>query len=144
MSITRTSPRRLLSGLLVAAFGLAVVGCGADEDHGGHGDDATPPTDHVSAPVSDGARVIAVTGEDFAFDPKRIEIAAGEEVAIELTAVDLEHDLVIDGVEAHIHADPGETTTGGLRISEPGTYTAYCSVPGHREAGMTATIVVTD
>lgn len=116
----------------VAAAALAVGGCGAD--HGAHGEDS---------PIADGARVIEVTGEDLSFDPDRIEITAGEEVAIELTARDLEHDFVVDEADMHVHAEAGETATGGLRIDEPGTYTAYCSVPGHREAGMEATVVVT-
>jgi plastocyanin len=137
MHIRQVPPRRLLlPGLLVVALSLALAACGADEDHGGHGDEA--PASAAGAPV------LAVTGEDFAFDPERIDITAGEDVAIELTAVDLEHDFVIEGIGAHIHADPGGTATGGLRISEPGTYTAYCSIPGHRDAGMTATVVVTD
>lgn len=88
--------------------------------------------------------MIALTGDDFRFEPDRIEIGAGEEIAIELTAADIEHDFVIDGFDTHVHADPDTTTTGGLRIDETGSYTAYCSVPGHREAGMTATVVVTE
>ena len=54
------------------------------------------------------------------------------------------HNIAIegDGVE-----EEGEVVEqGGVsRVSaelEPGEYTFYCSVPGHREAGMEGTLVV--
>jgi uncharacterized cupredoxin-like copper-binding protein len=50
-----------------------------------------------------------------------------------------------DGDDLHVaHADPGKTTTATFQINEPGTYTVYCSVPDHREAGMIATLTVVD
>ena len=36
----------------------------------------------------------------------------------------------------------GKTKRGGLRIDEPGTYQSWCSITGHRAAGMKGTIVV--
>lgn len=39
-------------------------------------------------------------------------MTAGEDVAISLTAADLEHDFVVDEVDFHVHADPGETSLG--------------------------------
>ncbi len=54
-------------------------------------------------------------------------------------------DFVVDGPPGHVvAAGAGETATGGLRIDEPGEYPVYCSVSGHRAAGMEAVLVVTD
>lgn len=69
---------------------------------------------------------------------------AQEVVALVLTAADVTHDLVIDEVGFPLEAEPGEPAEGGLRIDDPGTYTAYCSVAGHREAGMETTVTVTE
>ena len=68
----------------------------------------------------------------------------GEDMADEDMAED--HDDHAEGPnDLHVvHADPGETVTGTFTIDEPGTYTFYCSVPGHREAGMEGTLEVVD
>jgi plastocyanin len=103
---------------------------GMGGDHGGSSD------------VAEGARQIEVTGSSFAFDPDEIEVAAGEDVAIVLTSTDILHDFTIDELDAHVAADGGETATGGLRADEPGRYTFYCTVAGHRSAGMEGTLIV--
>ena len=59
-----------------------------------------------------------------------------------LTADDLLHDFTIDGLDAHVAADKGETAEGGLRADEPGRYTYYCSIEGHRAQGMEGTLIV--
>ena len=83
-----------------------------------------------------------VRATSFRFTPKTIEIGAGEKVAVVLTATDVEHDFTVEGGDHVVHAQGGKTAKGGLTIDEPGTYTFYCSVSGHRQAGMTGTLVV--
>jgi uncharacterized cupredoxin-like copper-binding protein len=91
---------------------------------------------------------IQVTGTDnLRFDPDSFSVPAGQQVTVELTAeASVEHDFVIEetGDELVVHADPGETATGTFTIDEPGSYTVYCSVPGHREAGMVADLEVVE
>jgi cytochrome c oxidase subunit 2 len=95
-----------------------------------------------SSPVADGARRIEVTARSFEFDPDEITVTAGEDVAIVLTSTDLLHDFTIDELDAHVAAEPGDAAEGGLRADEPGRYTYYCTVTGHREAGMEGSLVV--
>jgi plastocyanin len=100
----------------------------------GHGDNSA---------VADGARRIEVTATSFAFDPDEMTIEAGEDIAIVLTNDNtLLHDFTVDGLDAHVAADAGDTEEGGLRADEPGRYTFYCTVEGHRAAGMEGTLVV--
>ncbi len=120
--------------LSVLALGFVVTACG-----GGHG--AMGGHDE-STPVAEGARRIEVAGTSFAFDPEEITVAAGEDVAIVLTSDDLLHDFTIDEIDVHVSADRGETAEGGLRADKPGKYTYYCTVAGHRAAGMEGTLVV--
>ena len=71
-----------------------------------------------------------------------ITAEAGEDLAIVLTSEDLLHDFTIDELDAHVVADRGETAEGGVTTEEAGTYRYYCSVPGHRAAGMEGTLTV--
>ena len=96
-----------------------------------------------SSPVADGARRVEVTATSFEFDPDEITVTAGEDVAIVLTSEDLLHDFTIDELDAHVAADADETNEGGLPApDEPGRYTFYCSVTGHRQHGMEGTLIV--
>ena len=144
---------RAVVGVLLALTWL-VAGCGSrspktegtmpsmsEEDvdagsgHGGMGHDEP-------SPVADGARRIEVAATSFEFDPSKITVAAGEEVAIVLTSDDLLHDVAVDGLDVHVAAEKGETEEGGLRADEPGEYVFYCTVDGHREAGMEGELIV--
>lgn len=95
-----------------------------------------------SSPVAEGARRIEVTARSFDFEPAEITVQAGEDIAIVLTSEDLLHDFTIDEIDAHVTADAGDTAEGGLRADEPGRYAFYCTVAGHRAAGMEGTLVV--
>ncbi|MEO6988592.1 MAG: plastocyanin/azurin family copper-binding protein, partial [Aquihabitans sp.] len=77
---------------------------------------------------------------DFFLDPDAAEIAVGGTIALNNVG-GVGHDLVIEGAKSEL-VDPG--ATGELVVDgvEPGEYTMYCSVPGHREAGMEGTVTV--
>ena len=141
----RRTPLILLSLLLAAVL---LSACGDDDDpanHGGgmgNGGMGNGAADGDNSPVADGARRIEVTGTSFEFDPAEVTVEAGEDIAIALTADDVLHDFVIDELDAHVAADRGETAEGGFRADEAGRYSYYCSVPGHRDAGMEGTLVV--
>jgi plastocyanin len=143
--------RRLLPLALSAVLAASLLAaCGGDDDDSANAgmsatdDEAGMEMNHDDPPdpVAPGAREIEVEASSFEFGPPEIDIRAGEDVAIVLSTDDIEHDFVIEELETHISAQPGETTEGGLRVDEPGRYTFFCSVSGHREAGMEGTLVV--
>jgi len=53
----------------------------------------------------------------------------------------LVHDFVIDSPAFKIEAQPHARATGTATFP-PGTYQFYCSQPGHQEAGMVGTLIV--
>ncbi len=119
--------------LVVAAVALAACSTTTTDDHVGHDPAGRPPAD---------AQVVAVTAGSFSFEPKSLTVSADQDLALELTATDTTHDVVIDAIGFHVAADPGQTAHAWLRFERPGRYVAYCSIPGHREAGMETTVTV--
>lgn len=145
---------------VLLALGLLLTACGSDDDPAvqggagttapmdgegmmGDGDGGHMGDDHgESSDVAADARRIEVTATSFEFDPDEIRVDAGESIAIVLTSADILHDFTIDEFDAHVAVDRGETEEGGFTAGEPGRYTYYCTVAGHREAGMEGTLVV--
>jgi len=110
---------------------------------------------------------LTLDATDFAYSPLSITIPAGEPVLLTLkNSGNLEHDFVIEkidvktdviqdsgsdahhahGAEAnydlHFSAQGGETSVIQFTVSEPGAYQFFCSVAGHKEAGMIGELIV--
>lgn len=99
-----------------------------------------PVVDVPSTPVSPAAPV-TVTVQEMAFIPGRIEVPAGR-ITLQLTnAGSLEHDFSVDALHISPNVRPGETVEVTFD-AKPGEYAVYCSLPGHKDAGMAATLAV--
>jgi uncharacterized cupredoxin-like copper-binding protein len=98
----------------------------------------------AAAPAAEAGGGPDVTVEmiDIAFRPTEIEIPAGQDVTFSFPNTGATvHDFTIDELGLKVVVQPGDT--GALTINAPaGTYEFYCSVPGHRPAGMVGTLTV--
>jgi plastocyanin len=91
-----------------------------------------------------GARTLDVVATDFSFQPAEVSLRAGEAVNIRLVNQGVAvHDLLVPALGVWLIAAPGQSATSGLKFDWAGSYEFFCSVPGHREAGMVGRIVVT-
>jgi plastocyanin/mono/diheme cytochrome c family protein len=83
-----------------------------------------------------------VVSHDIFFEPKELEIPANQDVKILLPNEGVSaHDFSIDELGIHQAIQPGETAEVTINAA-PGEYEFYCSVPGHKEAGMVGTLIV--
>lgn len=99
--------------------------------------------EHKSSSKLDTQTIVIAT--DFSYSPTAIRIEEGKPFTLILkNNGDSEHDLEItnsEGVLVHLHAQPGEETKDNVTLPS-GTYRYVCTVPGHKEAGMFGSIVV--
>jgi len=93
---------------------------------------------------------IKVTMTDFKFDPAQISVPHGKVVffLVNASSGQLQHDLVIrDGTGNRVAGSEllsaGDTNVFTVDNIAAGTYTYYCSQPGHEASGMKGTLTVT-
>lgn len=95
----------------------------------------------VSAEVL--ADLPVVTAAGVRFEQAELRAQVGETVALRLENRDAAgHSFDIDELAVHVAIVPGEPALALFRPDVPGTYTYYCAVPGHREAGMVGKLIV--
>jgi len=123
------------AALASAALVFVLSACGGGSEQGRIAGRAGGP------PTSD-ARLVEVESSNFTFEPERLRAGAGEELALALSSTDSPHDFAIDGLGRVADVAGDETRTERLRIDDAGTYDFYCTIPGHRSAGMEGTIVI--
>ena len=104
---------------------------------------ALPRTASAGVSPATLAGLPALTTAQHQFDQTELHAKAGETVALRLENQDVSgHSFDIDELDIHVSMPPGEPSLALFTPVTPGTYTFYCSVPGHRQAGMVGTLVV--
>lgn len=85
-----------------------------------------------------------IIGEDYTFDPGEMTVSEGDTVRITfVNEGDRSHNLKFDDLEYGTSTlSPGEFETIEFTAPSAGSYTFYCGVGSHRDAGMEGTLVV--
>ncbi len=106
----------------------------------------------VTRDSSDGSGTVTATGEtmvlevelgDLYVEPSSVEVPAGTELIVQVTnAGAMAHDLKIGGETGTAMLDPGASEEVSLGVITE-TTEAWCTVPGHKEAGMVLDIIMT-
>lgn len=86
---------------------------------------------------------IEVQAFDLGFTPTTIELPAAGRSRIVLQNVGyVPHNLTVDALGIQVVAARGSSSETTIMDPAPGTYEFYCSISGHKEAGMVGTLVV--
>ena len=125
--------------LVLAAFVLALSACG-----GGSSSSTTPAT--TGGGGGGGGSTVKISADPsgaLKFEQTDVSATAGS-ITIDFTNMSsIPHDVTIEGNGASGATDQiTDSTTSTTVDLEPGTYTFFCSVDGHRAAGMEGTLTV--
>jgi plastocyanin len=141
--------RRLSAVLAVAALAvLGLAACGGSSDNNDTTAAATPPATTAPAGGGGGGATVDIStpsGGDLAFDQKDVTAKSGS-VTIDFDNKQaLSHDVKVEDSSGQELGGTDLVSSGTATATvdlQPGTYTFFCSVPGHREAGMEGTLTV--
>lgn len=123
--------KRIITLFAVLLLAMTLAACGGDSGSGSEAEGSAPAGESVD-----------VSATEFAFDPAELSAPADTDVTVNLiNNGGVEHDWVIRDQDVKAAATPGQTGTATFNLPA-GTYTFYCSIPGHEAAGMAGTLTI--
>ena len=93
--------------------------------------------------VDPNAPTIEVVAKSFAFEPNAITVKSGDVRTLVLHVKDIAHDFTVKELDIHVHGGTDDTVKQTITFDKPGRYEFYCSIAGHKQAGMKGGLEVT-
>lgn len=145
--------KKLAVLLALALAAMALVACGDDDgttttDTGAEAAGAAAEGEEEAGAGGEGGATVAFEADPeggLAYTSDEATAEAGNVTIAFTNPQSLAHDVAIEDAngeqvgKTEVITDGSDSTTVEL---EPGEYTFYCTVPGHREAGMEGTLTV--
>jgi plastocyanin len=141
--------RRALAVLALAAFAvLGLAACGGGGDNNSTAASTPAPATTTGGGGGGGGSTVNIStpsGSTLAYDQKSASAKAGS-VTIDFdNKQPLQHDVAVEdssGKELGATDLVSSGTASTTVTLQAGTYTFFCTVPGHRDAGMEGTLTV--
>jgi plastocyanin len=146
--------RALVARALFTVAGFALAACGSSDDSASTAAETsstaaeTTATDTSGGASAGGGATVKFEADpngQLAYTETDVTAKAGNDTIDFDNPASIGHDVVIEDqsgsevASTDVITDSTTSTTADLK---PGTYTFFCSVPGHREAGMEGTLTV--
>jgi len=145
-------PRISALSLVAVALALGLAACGGSSSSSTSSSSAPAPSSSSTSSSASGSSGGGSTIKDAAdpsgqlkFTSSTLTASAGKATIDFTNSSSVPHNMtIVDSSGKQVGATP--TFTGGTKSFtadlKPGKYTFYCSVPGHRQAGMQGTLTV--
>jgi plastocyanin len=133
---------------VVTALGLAA--CGSSSSSNDTTAAATPPATTATTGGGGGGAASTVnistgSGTDLAYQQKSVTANAGSVTVDFQNNESIPHDVAVEDSSGKTLGQTDLVASGSSNTTvnvTPGTYTFFCTVPGHRQAGMEGTLTV--
>lgn len=146
--------RTVLSAFIVTIMSLAVAACGSSSKTTTSSSASTPAAS-TSTPTSStpaagvASRTLTIAANpsgQLKFTKSSLTATAGKVTVLFTNSAPLQHNFTVQQGTSGPVLGATPTFSGGTKTLtltlKAGTYTYYCSVPGHRQAGMQGTLTV--
>lgn len=112
-------------GLMILLLTLIIVACGNSSTplYGSAGSSIEKPV----------VKKVSVRVRGGSFQPASISVLECQTVRLTLLSLDTSHILTIDELGVSIPAGPAQTVVQEFTAMKAGTFSFYCTVPGHTE-----------
>lgn len=124
----------------VVAFAASLTACGGSSAR------STAPASRTAEPATQGTtlEVSADPSNRLAFDKRLLSTTAGKVTLIMDNPSQLAHNIALEGKGIRVEgATVGQYQASKLTATlKRGRYRYFCSMPGHRRAGMEGTLIV--
>jgi plastocyanin len=142
--------KKVAAFLVLALAALALVACG-----GGGGDSSSTSgssegqaeqgNEESGGPTASTLKFEADPGGELAYTTTKATAKAGKVTIDFKNPQSLTHNVAFESSSGKLVGETQlitDSSTSNTLNFKPGTYTFYCSVPGHREAGMEGTLTI--
>jgi plastocyanin len=132
----------------LAVVGLAACGGGSNDNSTTAASTPTSTTGAGGGAGAGGGSTVAIStpgGSTLAYEQKSVSAKAGSVTVNFDNKEALSHDVAIADSSGKVLGQTDLVSSGTAYATvnlQPGTYTFYCTVPGHRDAGMEGTLTV--
>lgn len=135
----------LWSAMVALVLALAACGGGGAANNTGGNTTGSTGGEETTAAVQE---LALEGGNELKYNPEAISASVGDvNITLNNTGA-LEHNIIWeeggDPAEPFVYTTGGETASNTRTFDAPGDYGFYCSIPGHREAGMVGTLTITE
>lgn len=105
----------------------------------------TVPPPGSEAPGEAGIKEIKIEAFSFGYTPGELQAKAGEAIKLTITnSSGIPHTFTIDELQVDVRLSPGKTKTIEFTPNKAGDFSYYCTIPGHKAAGMFGDLIVSE
>jgi len=88
---------------------------------------------------------VSITATEFKFSPTSIQVPLGQKITFTLSNTGtVDHDVTVQAAGFTLSAKAGQSATSEFTFDKAGVFDFFCSIPGHKEAGMQGRLTVVD